>query len=939
MNAQSKISVKGSVIDKETSEALMGANVQVLSLPDSAFVAGEMANNVGAFTLRDLKKGQQYVLKITFMGYVTRTLPLNLKNRKGHQVDLGYLTMLSDQRLLQETVVTRTAARMNVSGDSLQFNASSYRVPQGSTLESLVKLLPGAEVDDNGAVTINGKSVTKILVDGKEFFLNDISVAMRNIPVEIIEKVRAYERKSDMARITGVDDGEDETVLDLSVKKGMNSGWFGNVLGGVGNHHRYTLKELINYFNDNTTVTAIGNVRNVSEQRGWARPGQFSLKEGGLNFASQNETMETGGSVSYRYEGSDIRNNTNYKNTTAGLAPYGKAEDQKRGSNHGMDAQFKMEWRPDTMTTVLFRPTFTYTNTRYIYGNDQGEFNEDVSNEDMSNIQNLSSIVNYYLIDWKNRTTKTYASGDLQVTRRIGNKGRNITLRVYGDFTHSNEQKISATDNMSDNSRIINNRYTDTPGRNYTIASQFVWSEPLGKGYFLNFNYRYSYLYAKNDRQAFVYDESAYSDLRQYMYMCRFDVDQVLGRMREVGYELRDTVALSQFSERQSYKHRIGLQLRRINKMFNFAVGVTAFPNYHKLSYRYMGKEFPDVTQHILNIIPRVNMKFNFTKTTNLQIKYDGRPGEPDLTDMLEIVDDSELPNLKKGNPKLKPEFSNNWEVSFNTFNPETQQGIWSWFYGKAVNNAIGTFEGRDSALIKTTMPINVDGNWNMGTGVGYNRGLGKEKHFAVGGSLGVTYNQYAGYYSYMDSIDNSWFTVEGKTTTKNTCVSGHLNSSYRNDYISIELRGWLDQYYTRNNVNPDVNLDAKNYRYGGEVTWNAPWGTEVSTNLYMTSRRGYAQAAMNTDELLWNASVSHSFLKGRALTIKGEVFDILGQRTCVNRTASASTISETFSNGVYQYGLLTVIYRFSVFAGHNAMGTKDERKSDAYARRNRPSW
>lgn len=958
----------------------MGANVQILSLPDSALVTGDMANNIGAFSLKNLTK-DHYVLKISFMGYETLVVNLELNDYKSNQIDLGYITLVSDQKMLQETVVSTNVSKIQVSGDSLQFNASAYRVPQGSSLEALVKLLPGAEIDENGAITINGKSVTKILVDGKEFFLNDISVAMRNIPVEIIEKVKTYQRKSDMARITGIDDGEDETVLDLSVKKGMNSGWFGNVLGGLGtpfdedkafNQNKYTLKEMVNYFNDNTTVTAIGNVRNVSEQRGWARPGLFNLKEGGLNFASQNEVMETGGSVSYRYEGSDIYNNF-HATTTDKSNIYSVGQNHKFGSNHGLDAQFKMEWRPDSMTTVLFRPSFTYKNMRAYYYEDGVDSSLDLSSEVA---QSRRDTLTSTLHDELTRTTSTYAQGDLQVTRRFGKKGRSLTLRVLGDYTQSEAQQLSAAKDRRDDRDTINNRYYDTPAHNYMIATQVAWSEPLGNNYFLNFNYRYSYHYAKNDRQAFLYDYVdkdelglAYSTLQQNIRMARYDVDHALSMMRDNAghpFNLIDAQNLSQFSERKTYKHRIGIQLRKVSKKVNLAVGVTAFPNKHTLSYRYMGQEYPNVSRHIINVIPRLNLRINFDKATNLQVKYDGKSAQPNMADMLDLVDDSNPLRLKKGNPGLKPSFTHTWDMNFNTFNADQQRGLWAWCFGSMVENAIGNHEYRDTAAVKTITPVNVNGNWNMGTGVGVNQGLGKEKHFSVGGSFGVTYNQYAGYYKTdvpvieMVSVEEpvydefnkpigttwvnqrqvkEWYVSEGKSVNKNTTISSHLNAAYRNDFISIDLRGWLDQIYTKSNVNKNADVDAQNIRYGGEVTYSTPFGLELATNIYQTSRRGYSLSAMNTDELLWNASISYSCLKGRALTFKGEVFDILGQRTCINRSYSAAEIRETFSNGVYQYGLFTVIYRFSVFAGRNTMGTKDERKSDAYARRVRPSW
>ncbi len=227
-HAQGKLRLTGTVIDKQNSEAVAGATVRLLSLPDSVQIDGVTTNADGVFTLKDARKAKA-LLKITFVGYADKLLTIDLAQRKGRTADLGYITLSEDETVLRGVEVVGTQAKVQVSGDSLVFNASAYPVPEGSTLEALLKLLPGAKVDEEGNITINGKTVNKILVDGKEFFLNDKEVALKNIPTDIIDKVKSYERKSDMARVTGIDDGEDETVLDLTVKKGMNNGWFGNV--------------------------------------------------------------------------------------------------------------------------------------------------------------------------------------------------------------------------------------------------------------------------------------------------------------------------------------------------------------------------------------------------------------------------------------------------------------------------------------------------------------------------------------------------------------------------------------------------------------------------------------------------------------------------------------------------------------------------------------
>ena len=195
---RNSFNISGSVIEKETGEAVVAATIQLLSLPDSTFVEGKTTGSMGEFTFKDVQKGE-YTLKISFVGFTTKNVDVNLNTQRKGDVQLGYITMSADAILLKSAEVTAHVAKVAVSGDSLVYNTAAYRVPEGSTLEALVKQLPGAKVDKDGNITINGKKVSKILVDGKEFFLNDKEVAMKNIPTEMIDQLKTYERKSDLA--------------------------------------------------------------------------------------------------------------------------------------------------------------------------------------------------------------------------------------------------------------------------------------------------------------------------------------------------------------------------------------------------------------------------------------------------------------------------------------------------------------------------------------------------------------------------------------------------------------------------------------------------------------------------------------------------------------------------------------------------------------------
>ena len=363
--AQSKFNVSGIILEDGSSEPVISATVRILSLPDSAMVGGAAAAPEGSFEIKDVKKGK-YVTKITFIGYKDRLMPLDLTNKKEKKVNIGYIHITPDSKMLKEATVSANVAQVQVSGDSEEYNAAAYSPPEGSALQDLVKKLPGAKVDDEGNITINGKTVKKILVDGKEFFFDDTKMAMQNIPTSLIDKLKTYERKSDFSRVTGIGDGEEETVLDLTVKIGMNNGWFGNINAGYGTEDRYSVNANINRFIDQNQFSVMGGGNNTGHRgfgggggRGWGRGGNGlrNSKNVGLNFATASEKLEMGGNVRYRYNGSDVWNRSATQSFVTSRGAFSNSESTSRNASHNWNANFRFEWKPDTMTNIIFRPS------------------------------------------------------------------------------------------------------------------------------------------------------------------------------------------------------------------------------------------------------------------------------------------------------------------------------------------------------------------------------------------------------------------------------------------------------------------------------------------------------------------------------------------------------------------------------------------------------
>lgn len=924
--AQNKTNLSGTIIEKGTNEPVMAATVRLLSLPDSSMVDGINTDTLGVFRLVDVKEpkhGKHLSLKVSCIGYITRFMDLS-EIHKGDN-NLGFITLQPDVKMMQEALVTGTAVKVRMDGDSLVYDPSAYRVQEGSTLEALVKLLPGAKIDEDGKITINGKEVNKILVDGKEFFLNDKDIAMKNIPVEMIEKIKSYERKSDLTRITGIDDGEEETVLDLSVKKGMKQGWFGNVNAGYGTEDRYNNRLMANRFREDNNVSVYGNLRNTPERWGWGgNSGLHNTKEVGSNFTVKKEKLEVGGSVNYRYRGSDVQNHSESENFVTLRGKLSQSHSTNLSANHNVDGNVRLEWKPDTMTNIMFRPSFGYSKG---YG-----FGEYASlNYDADELTGVSDTVNTNNSRNSSENHNAWVNGWLQYNRKFNSKGRNVTLRFNGGFSEGRNEQLSAADityhkDATSLQNDRNNRYYNTPSKNYNMGGQFTYSEPIADRTYLQLSYRYNYSYSRNNRKAFVYDADAYQTLSRYINENRYDLEDALLQMEAEGWQLRDTVALSQFSEYRNYNHNIGLQFRRVREKYNLSIGVDALPQRTRLNYRYMGKEYPEVERNVFNMAPRMYFKYNFSKQTNLDFRYNGRTNQPSMTNLLDITDDSDPLNISRGNPELKPSFTHNINGHFNTYNAELQRGLWSYLYANITHNGISNKTTYDPVTgIRTTKPMNIDGNWSGGTGAGFNTAMGKKKRFFLDFDLHLNYSHNVGFYN--NATAQQTDDLDITSVTHNIRTSGTLQLSYRNDWIDVGMRGSLNYQHTKNNVTDNGNNNTYRFSYGPRVEWTMPWGTKLSTDYGVQSRRGYSREDMNTNEMIWNASLAHSFLKGKALTLKAEFFDILGQQSTINRWVSEFSRSDSRTNDIYQYGMFSVIYRFSVIGGKNTMGTSDERR------------
>lgn len=921
--AQNKIvTVSGRVIEAGTKEPVELAAVQLLSLPDSAQVAGMTTSTQGYFSLSKQKPGK-YLLKVSFIGYVTKIIPVQLTANVPAK-KMGNIELATDAVMLQEAVVVAEAPQVTVVEDTLMYNSSAYRTPEGAMLEELVKKLPGAEIDDDGNVKINGKDLKKIMVDGKEFFGGDVKTGLKNLPVDMVDKLKTYDKKSDLARVTGIDDGEEETVLDLTVKKGMNQGWFGNADLGAGTKDRYTGRMMLNRFVDKTQFSIIGSANNVNDQgfsgggggpRWRSNNGLNATKMLGANFATQTNKLELGGSVRYNFQDADISSINSSERFLQNGNSYSNSNNKNRNKGTNLNADFRMEWKPDTLTNIIFRPNFSYGRINNASRSESGTFNEDpfnliVNPNDYLNFDNLSDDplkdirVNATNSASLSKGKSLSGNATLQVNRKLNNRGRNLTFRGvfgYGDndndqYTQSETRYYQLLNHLGGDSILYRNQYITTPTRNYNYTAQVTYSEPIAKATFLQFSYQFQYKYSKSDKTTF--------DLLDYP-------DWAIGGALPSGYESHAVDSLSKNAEYRYYNHDASVGLRFIRPKYQLNVGMSFQPQNSTLSYK-KGDYMIDTTRTVFNFAPNMDLRFRFSKVSQLRFTYRGRSNQPTMENLLPITDNSNPLNIRMGNPGLKPSFAHTMRLFYNTYNAEKQRGIMTHFSFTATQNSISNstrYNEETGGLI--TRPENINGNWNAFGMFGFNTAL-KNKKYTINTFTNVNYQNNVAFLYNQDTKNNDRNTSTGLT------LGERVTGSYRNDWFEFSLNGSINYTAERNKLRPENNQEPYTYSYGASTNITMPWKMTLATNIANQSRRGYRDSSMNRDELIWNAQLAQSLLKGAA-TVSFEVYDILRQQSNISRSLSADMRSVSEYNGINSYCMVHFIYRLNIFGSKAA--------------------
>ena len=922
--------VSGAIIDRDTKDPVEQVTVQLLKT-DSTYVTGAISNEKGLFHLNAPENGK-YLLKITSVGYKPTVKRVVIEQDKN--LALGNVVVGADAIMLKGAVVTAMAQKVTLKEDTFVYNSAAYRTPEGSVVEELVKRLPGAEVSDDGTIKINGKEVKKILVDGKEFMTGDTKTALKNLPTSIIDKIKAYDEKSDLSKVTGIDDGEEQTVLDFNVKKGMNKGLMSNIDLGIGNKDRYSARGMGGYFNSNNRFMFFGNANNTSDRGfGGGGPGRGFGGGNGLNASKmlaanynyeEKNKFKFNTSLRWNHSDGDVWSRRSSENFLGSSSSFSNSLNQNFSRSDSWNGNIRLEWMPDTMTNILFRPSISWTtnDSRSMglsasFNQDPYQYTEDpLSDEGIKKMDEVDAVINRQKSVSLSYSKNNNIRGMLQLNRKLNNKGRNVTLRMDAKYTDKDSKSISlqnahlylVQNEAGLDSTYQTNRYNLTPSKDYSYSAQATYSEPLWKATFLQLSYKFTYSYSKSDRSTYDFSKYSFDGINpEYGAWGNY-----LGRLDGELGDYRDD-KLSRYSEYRNYTHDIQVMMRFIRQKYNLNFGVMIQPQRSKFIQDYQGK-YVDTVRTVTNVSPTLDFRYRFSKMSNLRVNYRGTTAQPSISQLLDITDNSDPLNVSMGNPGLKPSFTQNFRLFYNNFVQNHNKGVMTYINFSTTSNSISnkvTYDETTGGRI--TRPENINGNWNVMGAFMFNCSIDSTGVWNINTGTNLGYNHYVSYLSLDKSQDSQ------KNTTQNTTWNERLSLSYRNDWLELSLDGTLAYNHAKNKLQPNSNLDTWQFSYGPSMTLTAPWGTSLNTSLSCSSRRGYSDASMNTDEFVWNAQLSQGFLKGKPLTVMLQFYDLLHQQSTFSRAISSVSRTDTEYNAINSYAMLHVVYRMNLFGGKDA--------------------
>ncbi len=935
--------ITGRVVDTEHRD-LEGATVELLSVADSSVIRVAQTKEQEMWGWKrwvydlDVDNNKSYLLRVSMLGYKTQYKKVDVKMAdRANEQEVPDIVLEENARQLSEVVVKATKIKMVMKGDTVVYDASAFNLSEGSMLDALVRQMPGTTLE-NGVIKVNGRAVSSLLVDGRDFFSGDASKALENLPAYTVDKIKVYDKAGRESRFQHADMGDKDLVLDVNLKKQYKHGNISNVDLALGSSDRYQARLFSMFYGKKSRLTVTANVNNINNSR---VPGQDNVtgdlpdagsglaarKSFGLDYRYEGKTEDDYYSTSNKYTAADYDNvtQTNSQTFLTGGDYYNLSTNANRSKSYSIFTRHEFS-RSFTTSMMYGYADAQHTHNRAWNSSLSGRFSlkpwgmSALDSIFMPNAEKtlMQSVVNRVRNNSRSQGETSVYNGYFSHRFKLG-KGKdiwdqdNISLTATGNYerTSSDAFALNRIDYLSTGTKDYRNEFTQSPTRSYDYSAQaefthFFINDTVGlRNFFVRPSYTYKQSYKSQTEDLYRLDRLADYDSTTY------DIG-VLPSTREALLSVKDE-SNSFWSDQLIRTHDADLSLmfssgdgvQRPRLMAHGSLGFS-FKNEH-LDYYRQRSYTP--TRHDVLFQPRLGFMYQFNDSTGnifASVNYSSSESQPGMTTMLDIRDDSNPLYVSLGNPDLKNARTHSFSANWNKFHMRSQM-----IYAVGVNysvmrNALATAVTYDKQTgVTTSQQRNINGNWQVGGNAFFQRAVDKKKHLTAEASVYATYN---------NNVDLT--TVQGVESTRsdvhNTMANGSVGLTYQ---LGEGLRLSVSPSVTYRRATSDredftqVSAWNYNFRFSGMV--HLPWSFELSSDLSSYNRRGYNDDQMNTSELVWNARLTRGFFKKR-LTLSFDAFDILGKLKNTNITLNAQGRTETWYNSLPRYVMLHLSYKFN---------------------------
>lgn len=762
-------------------------------------------------------------------------------------------------------------------------------------MEDLLKRLPGVEVTSEGKITVNGQEVNKIRVDGKKFFDGDIEMATKNLPAEMIEKIQVMEQKSDMAQLTGFEDGDTERIINLTTKSNRRRGIFGNVAGGAGldmeNNLRYDGNANVNIMEGNSQTSIMAGANNVNTARsgrgrgGWgANNGITETQNIGINNNTiVNDKFKIGGDGSFNHSNNFSETNTTKESYLRESVFNDSTYNRSNSDAYEANMRLEAEWKIDSLNTLIFQPNINY-NTDYSDSYRDYSYLQDADTTSYGNARNAGN------------SNSLSAGLRLIYNRKYMKPGRSLTVSLYSGFSQGSSESFNFSNKYSGNDLTMINQYTKNISGSFNFDGRVSFVEPLWNN--------------KNMLEtAVAFNSNSRSSTKdQYASL---DPDAFFNRNPDDYPDFVDEYS-NEFKN-QFYRETLELNYRYSEKNYNLTLGLKGEPSQTRSETYYADGDVRDIPNNVFNFAPNARFQYNFGKKEFLRIDYRGSTRQPSINQMQPVKNNDDLMRETVGNPDLNPSFSNDFRLMYSTFNDQSFSSFSTWVSANYTKDNLVTNRIYDSSGKQYTqtvnsdkMPFSFNGNIMFNTPI-----IQKRLHFNT--STNVGYNTDYGYTSKdinTGDIDTDHLQLGDLSFTRRYSAREELSLTFTHDVIELGARGSFRYSNSQNNLTDKI-TETYNWTGQGNMVIRLPYDITLNTDINYSDRAGYS--SFDQSELLWNASIAKTMFKNNAvLSVKWN--DILKQQLNIRQSVGDNSVSFSRYNTLTSYFMVSFSYRIRKF-------------------------